>query len=268
MADEAFYNEAIDSLVNHDKDAAEDVAKRAIAAGVSPQDIMQNGLRRRHPQGRRPVRRGRGLPARAHAGRRGDGSRDGDLQRGTARGRERDARRRRHGHRRRRRPRHRQGHRVRVSAGERLRRPRPRSRRARGCVRRQGRGGQRRRHRRQRPAHGDDAQAGRDHRRARRPRHPRQGTSSWSAARRVRRSTRTRSAPTPMRPTPATASRRSRSCWASSKKRSGCGKRLVSRQGRRSRRETPPLPPTNRPLAQRASGRFALGRASRSAERH
>jgi trimethylamine corrinoid protein len=44
MANEEFYKEAIDSLVNHDKAAAEDVAKRAIAAGVSPQEIMQNGF--------------------------------------------------------------------------------------------------------------------------------------------------------------------------------------------------------------------------------
>jgi corrinoid protein of di/trimethylamine methyltransferase len=44
MANEAFFKEAIDSLVNHDKGAAEDVAKRAIAAGVSPQDIMQKGF--------------------------------------------------------------------------------------------------------------------------------------------------------------------------------------------------------------------------------
>lgn len=44
MANEAFYQEAIDSLVNHDKAAAEDVAKRAIAAGVTPQDIMQKGF--------------------------------------------------------------------------------------------------------------------------------------------------------------------------------------------------------------------------------
>jgi trimethylamine corrinoid protein len=44
MANEEFYQEAIDALVNHDKDAAEDVAKRAIAAGVTPQDIMQNGF--------------------------------------------------------------------------------------------------------------------------------------------------------------------------------------------------------------------------------
>jgi len=44
MANEAFFTEAIDSLVNHDKDAAQDVAKRAIAAGVTPQDIMQNGF--------------------------------------------------------------------------------------------------------------------------------------------------------------------------------------------------------------------------------
>jgi trimethylamine corrinoid protein len=44
MVNEAFYKEAIDSLVNHDKVVAEDVAKRAIAAGVSPQEIMQNGF--------------------------------------------------------------------------------------------------------------------------------------------------------------------------------------------------------------------------------
>ena len=44
MANEAFFTEAIDSLVNHDKDAAQDVAKRAIAAGVTPQDIMQDGF--------------------------------------------------------------------------------------------------------------------------------------------------------------------------------------------------------------------------------
>jgi trimethylamine corrinoid protein len=44
MANEAFFKEAIESLVNHDKDMAEDVAKRAIAAGVSPQDIMQKGF--------------------------------------------------------------------------------------------------------------------------------------------------------------------------------------------------------------------------------
>jgi trimethylamine corrinoid protein len=44
MANEAFYQEAIDSLVNHDKVLAEDVAKRAIAAGVTPQDIMQKGF--------------------------------------------------------------------------------------------------------------------------------------------------------------------------------------------------------------------------------
>jgi corrinoid protein of di/trimethylamine methyltransferase len=44
MANEAFYKEAIDSLVNHDKEAAKDIAERAIAAGVSPQDIMQQGF--------------------------------------------------------------------------------------------------------------------------------------------------------------------------------------------------------------------------------
>jgi len=44
MANEAFFKEAIDSLVNHDKVKAEDVAKRAIAAGVKPQDIMQKGF--------------------------------------------------------------------------------------------------------------------------------------------------------------------------------------------------------------------------------
>lgn len=44
MANDALYKEAIDALVNHDKEAAEDVAKRALAAGVSPQDIMQKGF--------------------------------------------------------------------------------------------------------------------------------------------------------------------------------------------------------------------------------
>jgi trimethylamine corrinoid protein len=44
MGNEAFFKEAIDSLVNHDKVVAQDVANRAIAAGVSPQDIMQKGF--------------------------------------------------------------------------------------------------------------------------------------------------------------------------------------------------------------------------------
>ena len=44
MANEEFFKEAIDSLVEHDKDRAEDVAKRALAAGITPQDIMQNGF--------------------------------------------------------------------------------------------------------------------------------------------------------------------------------------------------------------------------------
>lgn len=44
MANEAFYKEAIDSLVNHDTEAAVDVATRALAAGVTPQDIMQQGF--------------------------------------------------------------------------------------------------------------------------------------------------------------------------------------------------------------------------------
>ena len=44
MANDALYKEAIDALVNHDKEAAEDVANRALAAGVSPQDIMQKGF--------------------------------------------------------------------------------------------------------------------------------------------------------------------------------------------------------------------------------
>ena len=44
MANEEYFKEAIDSLVEHDKDRAEDVAKRALAAGITPQDIMQNGF--------------------------------------------------------------------------------------------------------------------------------------------------------------------------------------------------------------------------------
>jgi trimethylamine corrinoid protein len=44
MANEEYLKEAIASIVDHDKEAAEDVAKRAIAAGVSPQEIMQDGF--------------------------------------------------------------------------------------------------------------------------------------------------------------------------------------------------------------------------------
>jgi corrinoid protein of di/trimethylamine methyltransferase len=44
MANEELYQEASDSIVNADRAAAEDVAKRALAAGIAPGDIMQNGF--------------------------------------------------------------------------------------------------------------------------------------------------------------------------------------------------------------------------------
>jgi len=44
MGDEQFIQEAIDSLVNYDKEKAEKVAKDALAAGMSPQKIMQEGF--------------------------------------------------------------------------------------------------------------------------------------------------------------------------------------------------------------------------------
>jgi trimethylamine corrinoid protein len=42
MAD--IYQEAAESIVNADRAGAEDVAKRALADGISPSDIMQNGF--------------------------------------------------------------------------------------------------------------------------------------------------------------------------------------------------------------------------------
>ena len=42
MAD--IYQEAIDAIVNSDRAAAEDVATRALAQGIKPGDIMQNGF--------------------------------------------------------------------------------------------------------------------------------------------------------------------------------------------------------------------------------
>ena len=42
MAD--IYQEAIDAIVNSDRAAAEDVATRALAQGIAPGDIMQNGF--------------------------------------------------------------------------------------------------------------------------------------------------------------------------------------------------------------------------------
>ncbi len=43
MADD-IYQEAIDSIVNGDRAAAEDVARRALAQGITPDDIMKNGF--------------------------------------------------------------------------------------------------------------------------------------------------------------------------------------------------------------------------------
>ena len=44
MANEDLYQEASDAIVNADRATAEDVAKRALAAGIAPGDIMQNGF--------------------------------------------------------------------------------------------------------------------------------------------------------------------------------------------------------------------------------
>jgi methanogenic corrinoid protein MtbC1 len=38
------YREATDSIVNADRDGASEVAERALAEGVAPGDIMQNGF--------------------------------------------------------------------------------------------------------------------------------------------------------------------------------------------------------------------------------
>lgn len=44
MANEELYQEAREAIVNADRAAAEDVARRALAAGLAPGDIMANGF--------------------------------------------------------------------------------------------------------------------------------------------------------------------------------------------------------------------------------
>lgn len=44
MANEEFYQEAIQAILDADRARAEDVATRALAAGLAPGDIMQNGF--------------------------------------------------------------------------------------------------------------------------------------------------------------------------------------------------------------------------------
>jgi trimethylamine corrinoid protein len=44
MGDAEFINEAIDSLLNYDKDRAVDVANKAIAAGMAPDKLMSEGF--------------------------------------------------------------------------------------------------------------------------------------------------------------------------------------------------------------------------------
>ena len=44
MANEELYQEAIDAIVNYDAEGAADVAKRALAAGIAPGDIVNNGF--------------------------------------------------------------------------------------------------------------------------------------------------------------------------------------------------------------------------------
>ena len=44
MANEELYQEASEAIVGADRAAAEEIAKRALAAGMTPADIMQNGF--------------------------------------------------------------------------------------------------------------------------------------------------------------------------------------------------------------------------------
>ena len=44
MADKELIKEARESLLTHDKDKAEDVAKRGLAAGISPEQLMNEGF--------------------------------------------------------------------------------------------------------------------------------------------------------------------------------------------------------------------------------
>jgi trimethylamine corrinoid protein len=44
MADKELIKEARESLLTHDKDQAEDVAKRGLAAGISPEQLMNEGF--------------------------------------------------------------------------------------------------------------------------------------------------------------------------------------------------------------------------------
>jgi len=44
MANEEFYQEAVQAILDADRASAEDVATRALAAGLTPADIMQNGF--------------------------------------------------------------------------------------------------------------------------------------------------------------------------------------------------------------------------------
>jgi trimethylamine corrinoid protein len=44
MANEALMKEAIESILNYDAAGAEDVAKRALAAGMAPSDVMAEGF--------------------------------------------------------------------------------------------------------------------------------------------------------------------------------------------------------------------------------
>ena len=44
MANEGFYQEAVQAILDADRATAEDVATRALAAGLTPADIMQNGF--------------------------------------------------------------------------------------------------------------------------------------------------------------------------------------------------------------------------------
>ena len=56
MANEDFYTEAMEAIRACDRVKATDVATRALAAGVAPDDLLKTGLHPRHREDGRPLR--------------------------------------------------------------------------------------------------------------------------------------------------------------------------------------------------------------------
>ena len=211
MANESFFDEAMAAIRACDKDKAIDVATRALAAGVPPDDMLKKGFVPGIAKMGDLFERGEVfLPELVLAADAMTGA-AAVVQRGVARRNGRDEGHGGHRHRPGRRARHRQDDRRRVPAGQRLRGARPRSRRRGRQVHRQGRGGQRRRHRHERSPDDDHARADQDPRRAGEGGRAQASTRSSSAAAPPRRLGPTRSAPTPTPRTPTTASGRSTS---------------------------------------------------------